>query len=113
MAKYTKQPNSLVVRGAFACICEVRDEGYEWDTDLRPAPGQSLQGTDNQASQWLVDGFVDCVEFNCRRFQPLYDPDLHRHFGRLKPTRKAIKQFADRCGLLGNSVFLLYPMQEG
>lgn len=113
MAKDTKQPNSLVVRGSFACICKVRDEGYEWETNLRPAPGSSSEVTDSQASPWLVDGFVDGQVFYCHYFQPLYELDLHHQFGRLNPTCKRIKRFADRCGLLGKDVFLIYPELEG
>jgi hypothetical protein len=108
MTEDIKQPNSLVVQGPFACVREVRATGYEWDTDLRLPSQSSSQDADNQPSPWLVGGFVG-IQFDCLRFQPLYVPGLHRQFGRLKPTCKAIKRFADRCGLLEDGEFLIYP----
>ncbi len=102
------------MRGPFACVCEVRDEGYEWDTHLRPVPGpeQTLQETDSQVSLWLDGGFLG-IKYDCHYFQPLHDDKLHHQFGRLKPTREDIRQFANRCGLLGYDIFLYYPEQEG
>ena len=95
MADDIKQPNSLVVRGPYACIREVRATGHEWDADLRLPPQSSTQDAGNQPSPWLVGGFLG-IEFDRKLFQPLYEPDLHQQFGRLKPTRKAIKRFSDR-----------------
>lgn len=96
------------MRGSYACVRKVRATGYEWNADLRLPARSSTQNAGNQLSSWLVGGFVG-VEFDCKLFQPLYEPDLHRQFGRLKPTGKAIKQFADRCGLLEDGEFLVYP----
>lgn len=103
-----EQPNNLVVRGPYACVCKVRAAGYEWDADLRLPPESSPQDAGNQPSPWLVGGFLG-IAFDGKLFQPLNEPDLHRQFGRLKPTRKAIKRFADRCGLLEDGEFLVYP----
>src|SRR5256885_7454560 len=107
MTDDVKQPTNLIVRGPYACVREVRATGYEWDADLHLPLQASTQNANKQPSPWLVGGFLG-IEFDCKLYQPLYEPDLHRQFGRLKPTRQAIKRFADRCGLLEDGEFLVY-----
>lgn len=44
-----------------------------------------------------------------RRYQPLHVPGLHRRFARLKPEPRAIVQFANTYGWLGQTIALSHP----
>ena len=73
----------------------VADGGYRWDAPAHdPCRALTLIHSDDRVRP---DGY--------RTYEPLAVPDLHRKFGRVRPTPGGILAFADRYGELGHSTF--------
>lgn len=110
--KFRSQPRQPAdVRDGFIFLGYAPVNGYRWDDDLRPAPGLG-QPTDLPEAPWLVSEAIGISQIS-RRYSIFREKNVLRDFAGLSPDTSAIKQFADKYGELGNSVFLYYPKKVG
>ena len=77
--------------GQFAFLWPIAENGYRWDDELRLIDG------DGRGPYLVPSQTPPRPE---RRYPPLAIRNLHRRFGRLRPTQRAVRRFANRYGLL-------------
>jgi TIR domain len=104
-----QQPSD--VRDGFLFIGFYPADGYRWDYDLRPAPGLVELGNMPDAP-WLVSEAVGTRELS-QRYSIFKDKTVLRDFATLSPTAKAIQQFANYHGHLGDLTPIYYPNKVG
>lgn len=109
--KSNAQSLETTKKGAFIFLWSVPREGYHLDEDLIPAPELIELRDVCLDPPWLV-GPSD-YEVPPRQYAPFQKPNLFRQFSTLSPHHKAITRFANKYGLLGDPVPLIYPGRSG
>ena len=94
------QPFEAMVRGPFASLLRVPENGFRWRDDLVALDGQGVG--ENITGPWLIRSDSLYV----RQYSPLAVPNIHRRFARTEPTAESILTFSNECGLLGHGLWL-------
>ena len=97
------QPFEVMVRGPFAALLRVPEDGFSWRDGLVVLDSKGVG--ENIAGPWLIRRGGLYV----RQYSPMAVPDLHRRFVRTEPTDKSILAFANKYGFLGHSLALRDP----
>ena len=94
------QPFEAMVRGPFASLLRVPENGFRWRDDLVALDGQGVG--ENITGPWLIRSDSLYV----RQYSPLAVPNLHRRFARTEPIAESILTISNECGLLGHGLWL-------
>lgn len=99
------------VSDGFIFIGHYPTGGYQWDNDLRPAPGL-VEQQDILDAPWLVSRPIGILEIH-QRYSLFEKRDALYEFAHLGSDKETILQFANKHGYLKQPVPLVYPEKVG
>ena len=91
------------MRGPFASLLRVPENGFRWRDDLVALDGQGVG--ENITGPWLIRSDSLYV----RQYSPLAVSNLHRRFARTELTSESILAFSNEYGQLGHGLWLDIP----
>ncbi len=97
------QPFEVMVRGPFAALLRVPEDGFDWR--------EGLVVLDSNGDEENTSGpcLIRADSLYVRQYSPLAIPNLHRRFARIEPTEESILAFSNQYGLLGHGLWLVDP----